>query len=192
MKKEDLSFLEGLNRQFPAAYHELYNQYYKVLTMYAHGFTLPIDAAKDIVQNLFISIWERNPNFSSQASLRSYLYNSTRNAAFNYLKRLNIESEYLEKLADTYQEVTDEETTDEEVYHLLFQTIEKLPPRCRKIFLLYMDGKKNEEIATQLGVSLETVKTQKKRAMQYIRKQMGTLYFILSLSDLLNNSQLFS
>lgn len=192
MTHEYIPFLDGLNRQASAAYHELYNQYYKVLTMYAYSFNLPIDAAKDIVQSLFISIWEKKLSFTSLSSLRSYLYNSIRNASLNYLKHQNIEWEYLEKLTDTYLEVNDEETTDEEVYHLLFQIIDELPPRCREVFLLHMDGKKNEEIAIQLGISLETVKTQKKRAIQYIKKQMGTLYFVLLLTDLLSHTKLFS
>ena len=69
-------------------------------------------------------------------------------------------------MASTYREITEEEdTNEEEVYRLLFRAIDKLPTRCREIFLLHMDGKKNEEIATALGISIETVKTQKKRAI---------------------------
>ena len=71
----------------------------------------------------------------------------------------------------------EEDTNEEEVYRLLFRAIDKLPTRCREIFLLHMDGKKNEEIATALGISIETVKTQKKRAIQSIKEQMGTCYF---------------
>ena len=70
--------------------------------------------------------------------------------------------------------------------------IDKLPTRCREIFLLHMDGKKNEEIATALGISIETVKTQKKRAIQSIKEQMGTCYFLLPLCDILYSSKFFS
>ena len=86
----------------------------------------------------------------------------------------------------------EEDTNEEEVYRLLFRAIDKLPTRCREIFLLHMDGKKNEEIATALGISIETVKTQKKRAIQSIKEQMGTCYFLLPLCDILYSSKFFS
>ena len=54
----------------------------------------------------------------------------------------------------------------------LFELIDKLPLRCREIFLLYMEGKRNEEIAGMLSLSVETVKTQKKRAMAFIRENL--------------------
>ncbi|KAB6221101.1 sigma-70 family RNA polymerase sigma factor, partial [Bacteroides xylanisolvens] len=115
------------------------------------------------------------------------------NASLNYLKHQNVESLYLERLASTYREITEEEdTNEEEVYRLLFRAIDKLPTRCREIFLLHMDGKKNEEIATALGISIETVKTQKKRAIQSIKEQMGTCYFLLPLCDILYSSKFFS
>ena len=131
--------------------------------------------------------------FLSLPSFRTYLYNSIRNASLNYLKHQNVESLYLERLASTYREITEEEdTNEEEVYRLLFRAIDKLPIRCREIFLLHMNGKKNEEIATTLGISIETVKTQKKRAIQSIKEQMGTCYFLLPLCDILYSSNFFS
>ena len=88
--------------------------------------------------------------------------------------------------------IEEEDTNEEEVYRLLFRAIDKLPTRCREVFLLHMDGKKNEEIATLLGISIETVKTQKKRAIQFIKEQMGTCYFLLPLCDILYSSKFFS
>mgnify|MGYP002279543418 CR=1 FL=1 len=125
--------------------------------------------------------------FLSLPSFRTYLYNSIRNASLNYLKHQNVESLYLERLASTYREITEEEdTNEEEIYRLLFRAIDNLPTRCREIFL------KNEEIATALGISIETVKTQKKRAIQSIKEQMGTCYFLLPLCDILYSSKFFS
>lgn len=185
MNKETVSFIEGLNIQDPVAYRQLYNLYYKVLVLYAMNFNLPIGAAEDIVQSLFISIWERKSIFKSLDSFHSYLYNSVRNSSFNYLKHENVELEYLEKMAHTYQEIDEDEVQKEEVYRLLFQIIDRLSPRCREIFLLYMDGKKNEEIALQLNISIETVKTQKKRAVKFIKEQIGPIYFLMLCYDIM-------
>ena len=89
-------------------------------------------------------------------------------------------------MLDTYREITEEDTNEEEVYRLLFKSIDQLPPRCREIFVLQMEGKKNEEIAQTLGLSIETVKTQKKRAVQAIKKRMGSLFFLTSLINMMN------
>ena len=146
--------------------------------LYAINFLSSQQAAEDIVQDLFATMWEKKMRFLSLPSFRTYLYNSIRNASLNYLKHQNVESLYLERLASTYREITEEEdTNEEEVYRLLFRA---------------MDGKKNEEIATVLGISIETVKTQKKRAIQSIKEQMGTCYFLLPLCDILYSSKFFS
>ena len=169
MNEEKTPFIENLNKQQTSAYHQLYDEYYKVLVLYAINFLSSQQAAEDIVQELFATMWEKKMKFLSLPSFRTYLYNSVRNASLNYLKHQNVESLYLEHLANTYREIIEEEdTNEEEVYRLLFRAIDKLPTRCREVFLLHMDGKKNEEIATLLGISIETVKTQKKRAIQFI------------------------
>ena len=186
MNEEKSSFIKGINEQRPTD-HQLYNEYYKALVLYAINFLSSQQAAEDIVQDLFATMWEKKMRFLSLPSFRTYLYNSIRNASLNYLKHQNVESLYLERLASTYREIT-----EEEAYRLLFRAIDKLPARCREIFLLHMDGKKNEEIATVLGISIETVKTQKKRAIQSIKEQMGTCYFLLPLCDILYSSKFFS
>ena len=195
MNEEKTPFIENLNKQQTSAYHQLYDEYYKVLVLYAINFLSSQQAAEDIVQELFATMWEKKMKFLSLPSFRTYLYNSVRNASLNYLKHQNVESLYLEHLANTYREIIEEEeedTNEEEVYRLLFRAIDKLPTRCREVFLLHMDGKKNEEIATLLGISIETVKTQKKRAIQFIKEQMGTCYFLLPLCDILYCSKFFS
>ncbi len=186
MDINDDVFLEKINSQSPAAYHELYNEYYKALVIYAANFLATTETAEDIVQELFTTIWEKKISFISLQSLKTYLYNSTRNAALNYLKHQNVETGYIQYMLDTYKEITEEDTNEEEVYRLLFRSIDQLPPRCREIFILHMEGKKNEEIAQALGLSIETVKTQKKRAVQFLKKQMGSLFFLTSFINMMN------
>ena len=100
-----------------------------------------------------------------------------------------VEFDYLQKIIESHHEyrVGDEEEDDfftEEIFRQLFMTIDSLPERCKQVFLLHMEGKKNEEIAAALYVSLETVKTQKKRAMSLLRKKLSPYHFALLLSIL--------
>ena len=78
----------------------------------------------------------------------------------------------------------DEEDEDyrlmrEEMYRALHRAVDELPERCRQVFELHLQGKKNEEIAQMLELSVETVKTQKKKAMHFLREWLGELFYIL-------------
>ena len=66
--------------------------------------------------------------------------------------------------------LSDDSFQKEEVFRLLFKQIDLLPERCREIFLLHLEGYDNDAIAKKLSLSIETVKTQKKRAMKTLRK----------------------
>ena len=156
--------IEQINKLDAAAFRLLYKNYYKALVCYAITIVGDSESAEDIVQELFSTIWEKKMFFRSLASFRVYLY--------------------LQKMLDSHSttfrmEEEEEGFFSEEVYRQLLQTIDALPDRCREVFLMYMEGKKNEEIATALHVSLETVKTQKKRAMSFLRKKLGSYHFLL-------------
>ena len=80
---------------------------------------------------------------------------------------------------ESSEEYDDLRVMEDELYRLLFKTVDELPARCKEIFQLHMDGKSNDEIASLLNLSVMTVKTQKKRAMHYIRERLGGIYFVM-------------
>lgn len=178
--------IQQINEKDSSAFHLLYMQYYKILTYYSIQIIDSKVAAEDIVQEFFMNIWEKNIQFRTEESFFAYLYNSIRNASINYLRHKNVEKEYIEKMMGDYELYKEEDEDDElfepEVYRRLFEVIDELPRRCREIFLMYIDGKKNEEIAQILNISVETIKTQKKRAMSVLKKKLsGFNYFLILL-----------
>ena len=177
--------IEQINKLDATAFRMLYKSYYKALVCYA----IQITGESGAAQELLSTIWEKQMSFKSLVSFKAYLYNSVRNASIDYLKHKDVEFDYLQKIIESHQEyrVGDEEEDDfftEEIFRQLFMTIDSLPERCKQVFLLHMEGKKNEEIAAALYVSLETVKTQKKRAMSLLRKKLSPYHFALLLSIL--------
>lgn len=172
---QDKISIEQLNKKDIDAFHILYTKYYKALVLYSIQFLGSIDIAEDIVQDLFSSLWETNNEIQSIITLQNYLYTSVRNSSLDYLKHKHVQDKYIKYALSEMQEQSnnyedEEDFHEEEVYRRIFDTINELPARCREVFLLYMKGKKNEEIATSLKISAETVKTQKKRAMKVLRK----------------------
>ena len=180
-------FLKQLNEKHLDAFQLLYDYYYKILVLYAINFVEQEVIAEDIVQDLFISIWEKDVKFDSLTAFKTFLYNSVRNSSLNYLKHLQVEEKFArasqQKGADTDELFL--EIEEQEIYRQLFKIIEELPVRCREIFEMHLQGKKNNEIASLLALSIETVKTQKKRAMRHLRRRLGVLATSLLLTNIL-------
>lgn len=178
--KEDL-FIEGINKKQCDTYHELFRKFYQSLVLFAMRYVDKQDEAEDVVQDLFLAVWEKEEKFFSYNSFRSFLYNSVRNTCLNKLKHRKVEEKFINyslKNMDSFQS-DDYDTLEEEIYRRLFNAINELPARCREIFLLHLDGKKNEEIAAELRITVLTVKTQKKKALRYLRARLGGLYSFL-------------
>ncbi len=160
----------------PTTFSRLYNEHYRGLSVYAANIVGNLDEAEDIVQEAFSSLWEHDNAFISPTAIKAYLYRSVRNASLDTLKHKSVEESYIRKTMEAYPEIkfddSGETLNKEMVYAKLFQTIENLPQRQREIFILYMRGKKNREIAEIMGISTDTVKTQKRRAMGILRQKL--------------------
>lgn len=181
MKNNEDLFIERINQKQRGAFHELFGKFYRSLVMYAMKYVGEQGEAEDIVQDLFVAIWEKQEKFLSYHSFRVFLYNSVRNTCINAIKHRKVEEKYVHYRLSHFDESDDAdfEMMREDIFRQLFQVIDQLPPRCREVFLLHMDGKKNEEIATQLRITLLTVKTQNKKAVHYIRKRMSSNFLFL-------------
>lgn len=152
----------------------LYLDFYLCLVAFAKDLVKRQDVAEDIVQELFVGLLSKDLTFPTEAALRSYLFVSVKNRSFDYLKHQEIEERYVNASFTSDSPLYDEweNNFDEELMNLLFAEIDRLPERCRKIFLLSLDGLSNEEIAVRCHISVETVKTQKKRAKKIIKEHL--------------------
>lgn len=161
----------------------LYDNYYRALVSYGCQF-VERELAEDIVQELFSVLWEQRPLFKSFPQLTSYLYRTVHNAAFNHLRHQSVHNNYRQTILEHLQEsllVDDvaERFNKEEIYRQLFAAVDELPPRQREVFLLCMEGKKNRDIAEQLQISAETVKVQKRRAINSLREKLAPMALAL-------------
>ena len=167
-----------INHKDPAFIRQLYKDYYKALVLYGMKILDEHQAAsEDIVQDVFSLFWRKDLVFDNLVQLKVYLYNSVRNNCLDYLKHCHVERAYIDKVQrenpyfyiDTNKE---EGPFGEEIYRELFKVIEQLPPRRREIFLMVMDGKTNREIAEALHISENTVKTQTRRAKEFLKDHL--------------------
>ncbi len=175
-------FIEGINKKQPTAYQELFRSFYRYLVVYATRYIGQQEEAEDVVQDVFLAVWESDKNYNSYHGFSSYLYDMVKNKCLNSLRHKSIIENHTPMLTQELLEAahdTKYRLEKEELYRILHQAIDELPPRCREVFELHLQDKKNEEIAQILNLSIETVKTQKRNAMSILRKRLGGLYFLL-------------
>ncbi|MVT44876.1 RNA polymerase sigma-70 factor [Chitinophaga oryziterrae] len=151
-------------------FRQLFLQFYDPLCKYAFTFVADKDASEDIVQDMFTRIWERHQEMITSLSIRAYLYKSVRNNSFTYLSKKN----KVYSLSDwdiDEEDITEQENHDIPHYReLLKKAIDNLPAKCREVFLLSRSGNlSNQEIADNLGISVNTVNNQTWKAMKMLK-----------------------
>lgn len=159
-------------------FKRLYENFFVALCVYAHSFSLEREEAEDIVQEVFCKIYDDRILFTEINSLKSYLYSSVRNRSLNYIRdkkrRLDRESRFFDEQEQS--EVWFEQALENEIYRQLNLLLEKLPAQCRNVFQRTLDGDTSEKIASDLNLSVETVKTQRKKAKKLLREYSALLY----------------
>ena len=142
------------------------------------------DTAQDIVQDTLIRIWNSDRTFLDIKELTWYLYRSTYNNALFHLRTQASRQNILRKMVAEEVELPDEQfalTVREELIRQLYVYIEDLPEERKKILLMSIQGHSGNEIADLLGISINTVKTQKNRGFKYLREKLkdSVLLFLL-------------
>jgi len=137
---------------------------------------------EDIVQDSFVVIWEKQPQiFTNKEDLQKYLFVTVRNRAISYLRSIKIKHLDLEaSLPEADQADHEKLYDDEELAIRIFKAAQKLPARCREIFMLaYMENLSYNHIAERLSISKNTVKTQMVIAYRVLREELKELYLSL-------------
>ena len=158
--KDDL-IVAGVNQKDKGIWRDFYNRYYAALCSYVEKILFLTDAVEDLVQEVFISVWEGKRTFSDSRELTNYLYRACYNNALLYIRNHQIHDSILYGLPQE-EDFEDEEmlyalTVKEEAIRQLYFYIEELPAEQRRIILLRIEGHSWDEIASRLGVSINTV-----------------------------------
>lgn len=164
------------------AFRNLFNAYYEPILMYCYSLVQNMDDAEDIVQDCFVQLWCNNRLDDFEGELENYLFKMVKLKTINFLRDA-FRREQLHQHAQHDQEEMrlGKELWQHDDMEKVYQCINQLPEQCRKIFLMAsVDELKYREIAEQLGVSVNTVKTQMKIALKSLRSHLSSK-IILSL-----------
>ncbi|UCH13112.1 MAG: RNA polymerase sigma-70 factor [Bacteroidales bacterium] len=158
------------------SFETLFREFFRPLTIFAIQYVKDQDIAEDIVQDLFLNLYEKKESLKIQVSVHNYLYTSVLNRCLKYLeyKRVRVEHN-----PDVQNSLNSKQVDPLELVSLFefenkyVQVLESLSPKCREVFeMSRMDGKKNNEIAEELKISKRTVETHISNALRILRKRL--------------------
>lgn len=175
-----------LNNRNTYALKEFFIEFYPSLCVFAKKYIPETDILEDIAQESFLVYWENPKQFDNIDALKGFLYRTAKNKCLNHLKLKGLRNEIVkngfEKEDYLYELVLEEET-----YRIIHKAIENLPLQSRRIIELSMKGYKNPEIAEELEVSINTIKTLKGNAYKVLRENLKDHVFVLFLLNQILN-----
>ncbi len=158
------------------AFEKLFHKYYARLCVFSNSFVKSLDISRDVVQDVFIKIWDNRDNFYVKQSLKAYLYQAVRNQSLNFLQQKKQKERLEERIKKQYEaseEIHGDELNTEELTAKVWKLVETLPERRRTIFILYRKhGLSYNEIAEVMSIARKTVENQMGKSLQYLRENL--------------------
>lgn len=195
MNHKEKQIITAVNQKDPEGWELFYEHYYTALCSFVSGILKQQEDVEDLVQDIYISIWEGERVFTDIKELTNYLYRACYNNALLYIRNHQLHDNILEKLQQKNKEEENEAEEQyytlaikEEVIRQLYNYIKELPTEQKRIILLRIEGYSWEEIANRLGVSINTIKTQRSRSFKFLRKKLDHVEYIIIWLILWNNN----
>jgi len=167
-------------------FRELYKNMAPILIFYA-GKYVDRTVAEDLVQDVFLRVWQKQTPLLLKEGLKTYLYRSLQHACLDYLKHQQIEGDYMSATINRlkieeinhYNEPQSLFEEDERLL-LIYEEMEKLPRKCKEIFVMsYLEERKTADIALLLNLSKRTVEAQLYKALKILRNILLPIFFLL-------------
>ncbi|MFH6956891.1 RNA polymerase sigma factor [Flavobacterium aquidurense] len=172
---DNATLIESLSKGDESAYAYLIDTYHHKLCVYANSLVKNIYSAEDIVQNVFIKVWEQRTRLKTDHALKSFLYKLVYNEFIDLYRKnqslFSLEKSYYDALNAVIQEEDSE--SFQRVLNVVNKEIQNLPPKCKEVFILSKkEGLTNIEIAEHLDVSIKTVEAQITKAFSILRSSL--------------------
>lgn len=167
------------------AFERLFKAHYKALHAYANVMLRDEDLAEEIVQNVFLKIWERREELNVEVSVKAYLYRMVHNACLNHFKHNKTKARYEDYAVHSMAGESNKASQRLELKELeqkIGEALNELPQQCRVIFQMSrFEELKYKEIADQLGLSIKTVENQMGKALKIMRSKLADFLPLLLL-----------
>ncbi len=165
VSQEEYFILQRMIDGDESAFKYFFDTYYDDLCNFVNGYLKDEVLSEDIVQNIFVYLWERKDSLPANCSIKSYLYTASKNKSLNQLRnqknKNKIEHDIFARFSLPSTEKADLFIEFEELKKIISSAIDCLPPKCRSVYELSRnEGMTNKEISEKLGITIKTVENQ--------------------------------
>ena len=161
----------------PEIFEQTYTQYWKKLNAFSYTMTQDKDLAQNIVQDVFIDLWERKDDLNINA-IEPYLFRAVKNQVFKHYQNNHFDKTVLEDQFEDYI-IDNFASIDPEVMDSLYSLLDKLPEKRKEVLLMYkFQDMSIDMIADELGISKQTVKNQISSALKQLREGLKDLAWL--------------
>jgi len=180
-KLNDDELVALLNQGSQLAYTEVYHRYHAALYIHVFNKIRLREESRDIVHDLFCSLWIKRETLALQTTLAAYLYTAARYRVFDLIGRRQVSAKFLESIgdfADRDDRIADHLIREKQLQAMIDREIAALPEKMREIFELSRKGHlSHRAIAELLELSEKTVKKQVNNSLKILRSKLGTYIF---------------
>lgn len=167
----DEILIAGIGKDDYTSYNKLFVRYYSRLCYYVYRMLMDKEDAEDVVQELFLTLWNNRKKIEINENVSGYLYRMAKNMALNHIRSETNYRSVLENREEPLSYYEENQLESEEFRIALNDCINHLPDRCKEVLLLHrVKGLKQKEIADQLSISVKTIKNQIHSSLQRLKK----------------------
>lgn len=175
------------------SFEAVFKTYYKALHAYAMAILKESETAEEIVQSVFLKLWEKRETLEISSSLKAYLYRAVYHDSLNHIKHLQVKRKHWDHAHYEMTQGKPEQVGEQikgqenELYERFQLALEKLPDKCRMVFnLSRFEELKYQQIADRLEISIKTVEAHMGKALKTLRVELAEflpllLIFLLNL-----------
>lgn len=154
-------------------FKQVFDSCYEGLCRYAFSILRDADEAEDVVQSMFVKLWERRQELDIRHALKSYLFRAVYNQCMNHLDHKSVKSKYQSYSLRNETDVQLPEVFQHELDDKIKRAIDALPNQCRVIFIMSRyEEMKYSEIADKLNLSVNTIQNQVCKALKILREEL--------------------
>ncbi len=184
---EDEEKMEDFSVSDEDTFEQLFKEYFRELHVYSFSVLRDWDLAEEVVQTLFLKLWENGSWKRVETSMKSFLYRSVYHESLNVLRQHKVRQNYENNILYVMKNEPEHTTNPVELNELeerIRKSLNRLPEKCRTVFQLSRFGElKYHEIASQLGISVKTVETQMGKAIRMMRRDLKDYLCQAALND---------
>lgn len=149
----------------------LFDQYFNCLVVHASKYIKSYAEAEEIVQDIFVKVWNEMNNFPDDINYKAYLFRSVQNSCFNYIKHKKVIEKHKKHTA--YSQNFFDNQEEPEIYEAVDKAINELPEKCYEIFVMSrFEELKYHEIADTLGISQKTVEKYMTKSLKLLKEKL--------------------